>query len=202
MQNLVPFNGMALEVQIYAQSLETLPEHPIRIWATSTIANVHSSFECNGRVYAGNCMLFKESSPGTYRVIFRSQGQNGSASQSLDILVSLEKVFNLKQGVCMLNDDEQQVPAPQEEAESTEEVAEAEDTQEIAEFTAEQQENINKAKEALHTSKEVLKRAKEVALRAKLVLDLNLERTYKSCPQPHSQQRLKRPPQKSGLAQC
>lgn len=96
LQGLAPFNGVALEVQIYAQSLETLPDHPIRIWGTSTISNAHNSFSCNGRTFEGNFMLFKQSRPDIYRVTFNSQGTGGSASQSLDILVSPESSFNLK----------------------------------------------------------------------------------------------------------
>ncbi|BEG57969.1 hypothetical protein NHP21005_16570 [Helicobacter sp. NHP21005] len=91
MQSLAHFSSQSLEVQIYAQSPESY-----KGVGTSTISGAHNSSTCNGQVFEGNFMLFKQSSPGTYRVSFHSQGASGSASQSLDILVSPEQIFNLK----------------------------------------------------------------------------------------------------------
>ncbi|WP_104692775.1 hypothetical protein [Helicobacter felis] len=97
LSKLAELEGASEQAQIFAQSLETLPNHPIRIWGFSTLKNAQDCFLIDGIEHTrAQSFLFQASEPRTYKVTFQAQGQNTSVSKSLDILVRAQKSTGVK----------------------------------------------------------------------------------------------------------
>ncbi|WP_104753136.1 hypothetical protein [Helicobacter salomonis] len=87
----------APSIELYTQSLETLPDHPIKVWGYSTLKNARESFSIDGAFFCeGNTMLFKASTPKRYTILFVSQNRATRIEKSINILVSDDKMPILK----------------------------------------------------------------------------------------------------------
>ncbi|WP_104641280.1 hypothetical protein [Helicobacter bizzozeronii] len=89
--------GASEQVQIFAQSLETLINHPVKLWGFSTLKNAKECFLVDGQeVSASNSFLFKAKEPKTYKITFKSKNAQQEASKSLDIVVGDDKLKGLR----------------------------------------------------------------------------------------------------------
>lgn len=96
LNNLASLQEFDKGVQIYAPSLETLPAHPLRLYAFSTLKNAQNYFIINDKEkIEGNTMLFRQEEAGRYKVEFVSQNQSQEAKTSIEILVSDENLRGL-----------------------------------------------------------------------------------------------------------
>ncbi|CRF40793.1 hypothetical protein [Helicobacter ailurogastricus] len=88
---LDPLQDVGQDVQVFAQSLETLPGHPVKVWGISLLSNSTDSFSVDGRHVCDGCsMLFNQSAPGTYAITFTSTNQQHSASKTINIQVQAQ----------------------------------------------------------------------------------------------------------------
>ncbi|TSA81494.1 hypothetical protein [Helicobacter mehlei] len=97
LERLNGLEGASEVVQIFAQSLETLPDHPVRIWGFSTLKDAQDSFLVDGvEITRANSFLFQQSTPKSYKITFKSTNQNGEAQKSIDIQVRDQAIRGLK----------------------------------------------------------------------------------------------------------
>lgn len=89
-------SGFDKSVKIYSPSLETLPNHPLRLYAFSALRGAENYFLVDNEKISGCSMLFKKAEVGTYRVEFISKSDKQTQTDSLEILVSDEKLKGLK----------------------------------------------------------------------------------------------------------
>ncbi|WP_121022125.1 hypothetical protein [Helicobacter vulpis] len=76
-------------IEVFASSLETTPDYPVKIWGYSTLKDAKESFALDGRFFcAGNTMFFKEHVPKSYAVSFVSQNHHARLEKSLNLVVS------------------------------------------------------------------------------------------------------------------
>lgn len=89
--------GASEQVQIFAQSLETLPGHPIRIWGFSTLKDAQESFLVDGiEATRANSFLFHAQEPKTYKITFQSHNAQTSAQKSIDVQVTDQALKGLR----------------------------------------------------------------------------------------------------------
>ncbi|STP14268.1 Uncharacterised protein [Helicobacter cinaedi] len=82
---------------IYAPSLETLPNIPIRIYAFSTLENATNYFLLeNGETHSGDTMLFKSQELGKHKIEFISQNAQKTEKSVIELQVSDESLRGLK----------------------------------------------------------------------------------------------------------
>ncbi|WP_120953312.1 hypothetical protein [Helicobacter sp. L8] len=80
-------------IEICAQSLETLPNHPLKVWGYTTLFNPQESFLVDGKLHStGNSMLFSASVPKSYTITYIAHNPKARLEKSLNILVSAQEM--------------------------------------------------------------------------------------------------------------
>ncbi|BCD50255.1 prophage II orf27 protein [Helicobacter suis HS5] len=89
--------GAGDTIQIFGQSLETLINHPVKVWGFSTLKNSTDSFRVDNQPsIQGSTMLFSASEPKTYTITFSSANTTQTISKSLQIVVKDQNLKHLK----------------------------------------------------------------------------------------------------------
>lgn len=96
LNNLVNLQSNDKGVRIYAPSLETLPNEPLKIYAFSTLKNANNYFLVDNVKHIGTQLLFKPKAVGVHTITFVSENANGKQEDSIEISVSDEKIKELK----------------------------------------------------------------------------------------------------------
>ncbi|WP_231622474.1 hypothetical protein [Helicobacter heilmannii] len=93
LNTLDPLQDVGQDVQVFAQSLETLPGHPVKVWGISLLTNSTDRFSVDGRyICSGTSMLFSQNAPGTYAITFSSSNNKHSVSKTINIQVNAQEL--------------------------------------------------------------------------------------------------------------
>lgn len=94
---LQDLQSMQKLTHIYAPSLESLPNTPLRIYAFSLLKEASNYFEdSSGARYFGESMLFKSAQVGKHTITFISKNATRTEKSTIEIQVSEENLKGLK----------------------------------------------------------------------------------------------------------
>ncbi|WP_163498905.1 hypothetical protein [Helicobacter suis] len=97
LENFNNLVGAGETIQVFSQSLETLPNHPVKVWGFSTLKDSTDSFSIDKKeIIQGSSMLFSASEPKTYTITFNSTNATNKLSKSLQITIKADNLKSLK----------------------------------------------------------------------------------------------------------